>query len=281
MAKKSKAMSDPRSGSKSPSEREGGDAQLTGAVGWRLDPGSQPLMGKCAVVTGGTTGIGRATAILLASRGVKVLTYGRKHSDVDRVVREMRDAGGEGFGIAADQSSERDVQRIFKEADKRLGGVDILVNNAAVESVGITKGEYDGWKYTLDTNLLGYLACCREAIDRMKQRGGGDIVNVGSMSADARETGHDAYVASKAGIQAVSESLRKEVNPMGIRVTLIEPGAIGTPLQELTKEQQRKKEKEKSMIYPGDVAECVYFCLAQPKRVDIVSLQVRPLMQLI
>ena len=101
------------------------------------------------------------------------------------------------------------------------------------------------------------------------------------MSADLREEGGEVYVATKAAIQAFSESLRKNANKQNIRVTLIEPGAVATPIQEKTKEEEREKLEKMEMILPEDIARCILYCLTQPQRVDVVSVQVRPVKQII
>jgi NADP-dependent 3-hydroxy acid dehydrogenase YdfG len=183
--------------------------------------------------------------------------------------------------VVADQSRQSDIRRIFAEADRQLGGVDTLINNAAVSGESVLQGAYEDWQYVLNTNLLGYMACCREAIDRMRAKGEGHIVNVGSMSADLREEGGDVYVATKAGIQGFSESLRKQINKMGIRLSLIEPGRVDTQISPQSEEKKRQKKAGQELIEPEDIAECIYYCLAQPPRVDVVHVQIRPLKQLI
>jgi NADP-dependent 3-hydroxy acid dehydrogenase YdfG len=136
-------------------------------------------------------------------------------------------------------------------------------------------------EYALKANLLGYMICCRLAIQRMRAKGDGHIVNVGSMSADVREPTNGVYVATKAGIQGFTESLRKDINRDGIRVTLIEPGAVNTPIQTKKAEVKREMVENLEMLEPEDIAEAVLYCLTQPKRCDVVSMQVRPLKQLI
>src|SRR5437762_8631622 len=236
---------------------------------------STRLEGKAAVITGGTTGIGRATARLLAAQGAKVLIFGRHQKELDQALDEIRTAGRgvtDIHGLTADQSKPQDVQRVFEEADRRLGGVDILVNNAAISGGGgLTEKSPEDMRYILETNLFGYMACAREAITRMKRRGGGHLVNIGSMSADLREPEGEIYVGTKAGIHAFSESLRKTANKDNIRVTLIEPGAVATPMQEKSPEEEREKIEKMEMILPDDIARCVLYCLTQPQRVDVVS----------
>jgi len=236
------------------------------------------LGGKAVVLTGGTTGIGRATAKMLVERGAKVLIFGRHENELNDALKEI---GTGASGITADQSKKDDVERIFPEADARLGGCDILINNAAVAGDALGETNFDDIAYTVNANLVGYLACTNLALRRMKKKKVGHIVNVGSMSADLREEGGEVYVATKAAIQAFSESLRKNANKENIRVTLIEPGAIATPIQEKSPEQDREKLEKMEMILPEDIARCILFCLTQPQRVDVVSVQIRPLKQLI
>ena len=120
----------------------------------------------------------------------------------------------------------------------------MVVNNAALAYQSIMEGDYNDWQYIVQTNLLGYMACAHEAIERMKMNGGGHIVNIGSMSAHVREKNSSVYVATKSGVQGFSEALRKEVNELGIKVTLIEPGAVGTDMQQMPADKQRQKEEE-------------------------------------
>ncbi|HEX8523284.1 MAG TPA: SDR family oxidoreductase [Tepidisphaeraceae bacterium] len=164
------------------------------------------LAGKSIVITGGTTGIGRATAKLLVEAGAKVLLFGRHQKELDDALAEIGRARAEDrvHGVTADQSRNADIERVFAEADSRIGGCDILINNAAVGLGSFLETKYDDWLYEVQTNLVAYIACCRYAIDRMKKKGWGHIVNVGSMSADLREPSNDVYVATKAGIQAFS-----------------------------------------------------------------------------
>jgi NADP-dependent 3-hydroxy acid dehydrogenase YdfG len=240
------------------------------------------VAGKAIIVTGGTTGIGRAIARLLAVKGAKVFTFGRKQEDLNEALEEIQQLGTRAHGTIADQSRREDIERIFREAEERIGGCDILINNAAVSDAGaLAEAEFDKIAYTVNANLVGYLACTHEALVRMKKSGGGHIVNVGSMSADLREEEGEVYVATKAAIQAFTESLRKSANKENIRVTLIEPGAVATPLQEKSQAEERMRIAAEKMLTPDDIARCVLFALTQPNRVDIVTMQVRPLKQII
>jgi NADP-dependent 3-hydroxy acid dehydrogenase YdfG len=237
---------------------------------------------KRIVITGGTTGIGKATAQLLASLGGQIFIFGRDKDDFDQAIDSINaQAQGKVYGITADITLKEDIELIWKEIDNTLGGIDILINNAALPANGITEEEYENIKYILETNVLGYISFTKEAVSRMKTQREGHIVNIGSMSAETHEETGTVYVATKSAIRGFSAALRKEVNELGIKVSLIEPGAVTSDMQPAPKEEQRKQIEKMEMLEAEDIAMSVLFCLSQPKRSDIVSLQVRPHLQVI
>lgn len=236
------------------------------------------VAGKAVLVTGGTMGIGLATARLLAKNGAKVFVFGRHEKELNEALAQI---GANAQGITADASKPDDLRRVFGQVDQKLGGLDVLINNAAISGDSVAESSPEDAQYVIQTNVVGYITCCHEALPRLKKRGGGHIVNVGSMSADLREEEGEIYVATKAAIQAFSESLRKTANKDGIKVTLIEPGAVDTCMQTKPVEEKQQRIRDLKMLTPDDLAQCIYFCLHQPKRLDVVAMQVRPLMQLI
>lgn len=238
------------------------------------------LEGKSVIITGGTTGIGRATAILLAAKGANLLIFGRGQNELDDALNDIRKAGNV-VGLTADTTKKEDILRVFQAADKELGGLDILIDNAALGADTVAETSLDDQEYIVKTNLLGYMEVAHEAVVRMKQKGEGHIVIIGSMSAVTREAGSSVYVATKSGIEGFASALRKEVNEMGIKVTLIEPGEVGTNMNELPPEQQRQKQAELKQLKAEDIADAVYYALTRPKRVDVVELRIRPHLQLI
>jgi NAD(P)-dependent dehydrogenase (short-subunit alcohol dehydrogenase family) len=246
-----------------------------------IDYVSNKVEGKNILISGGTTGIGRATALLLALQGANVLIFGRHEQELNDAMKDFQQAGAgdKVRGVIADSSDKNDIKKVFDEADQLFERLDILINNAALGYKNIMEGEYQDWEYIIKTNLLGYMACANEAIKRMKKNKGGHIVNIGSMSADVREKDSSVYVASKSGIQGFSVALRKEVNPLGIKVSLIEPGAVGTDMQPEAPSQQRRKQKKLEMLKAEDIAVCVLYTLMQPMRCDVVNVQIRPHLQ--
>jgi short-subunit dehydrogenase len=236
------------------------------------------LAGKRVLITGGSTGIGREITILLSSFGASCLICARNQEPIDETILATDNMC---IGLTADISKPGDIERVFQAVDKELGGIDILINNAALGYGSATEGEHEDINYIIHTNLTAYLSCSQQASKRMEVDGKGHIVNIGSMSADVREKGSSVYVATKAGIQGFSAALRKELNPKGIKVTLIEPGATDTDMQTATGSEKKKKVQNQEMLTAEDVAMAVGFCLVQPQRCDIVSLQIRPHLQLI
>lgn len=239
------------------------------------------IKGKNILITGGTTGIGRTTALVLASLGAKVMIFGRHQKELDDTLRDFEQWGlsDKVHGTVADVAIPEDIEQVFQEADSYFQTLDVLVNNAALGYKSIMDGSFYDWQYIVETNLLGYMAFANHAVTRMKNKGNGHIVNIGSMSADVREKGSSVYVATKAGIQGFSEALRKEVNSLGIKVTLIEPGATGTDMQPESAAEQRQKEEELKMLKAEDIAACVVYTLCQPRRCDVVNVQIRPHLQ--
>ncbi len=239
------------------------------------------LSGRTAVISGGTSGIGRAIAALLAAEGAQVLVFARQQEELDQTLAELRPVSGRVVGAVADQSNPGDVKRVFSTADRELGQVDILVNNAGVFAGAITDEDDDAWRLHLHTDLDGYIDCTRHAVARMRRQGGGHIVNIGSMSAVHRTGGHSLYVAAKAAIAGYSEALREEVDGDGIKVSLIEPGMVGTPIFGADSAAgnaatQHEREQEGSMLKPQDVAVAVHYCLTQPDRCTISLLRIEP-----
>lgn len=243
----------------------------------------QRLSGKRVLITGGSTGIGREVTILLAALGAKCMICGRNQEQIDETIAETKKMHFNSYciGIAVDIANKEGIEQLFTTLDYELGGIDVLVNNAAIASGSILDGFYSEWEYSIDTNLLSYLACCHEAAKRMQIAAKGHIVNIGSMSADERGEGSSIYVAAKAGIQGFSEALRKETNKQGIKVTLIEPGAVDTDMQEGEAVEKLAKIEKQEMLKAEDVAIAVAFCLVQPDRSEVINLQIRPHLQLI
>ena len=234
----------------------------------------QDLTGRGAIVTGGTTGIGRAIAIQLAADGCHVLVCGRHQREMNDALRDLRKVSENVFGVIADMAEQRGVGKFFRESDRRLPSLDILVANAGLAAEKTADLDYREIDYVIRTNVTGYLACAHEAIARMRRRKRGHIVLIGSMSAVSRR-GSSVYTASKSAIQGYAEALGKEVADFGIKVTLIEPGAVGADMQPNPRTHAKKAERGE-MLKAEDIAAMVRYCLVQPARCDVIRVDIRP-----
>ena len=195
------------------------------------DANSGFLTGRAAVVTGGSRGIGLATAMALRGEGAHVLVCGRSGPAVDGARSQIERSPGPGrvAAVAADVRRHDDAQRLVATALEELGGLDILVNNAGVGRFApLGELSVDDWVETIETNLSGVFYCCRAAIPVMKGNGGGWIVNISSLAGKHPFAGGSAYCTSKAGLNALTESLMQDVRRDGIRVSCVLPGSVNT-----------------------------------------------------
>jgi NADP-dependent 3-hydroxy acid dehydrogenase YdfG len=234
------------------------------------------LLGKRVIVTGGTTGIGRAVAHQLVGKGARVFIFGRHGPELRDALREAPKGPGSIEGCVADQSKHSQIRKLFARADACLGGLDILVNNAAVGSDDLLEDSDAEAAYIVSCNVTGYIWCAREALGRMLPRGVGHIINIGSMSAEKRGEGSEVYTTTKSANRGLSDALRRTHGPDNIRVTLIEPGKTGTDLLEVPVSQQRAAETKMTMLTAEEVADCVIYCLTRPPRVSIARVQIVP-----
>lgn len=234
------------------------------------------LTGKRIVLTGGTTGIGRATLALLASEGARLLTFGRHREPLDDALALTE---GRATGIVADAATKEGVDSVFAAADAELGGVDMLVTCAALGAQPIHEMADEDWRYVIDTNLTGTLACAKAAIARMEQQGGGHLLFVGSISTEIKAEGESVYAATKAGIQAFAETLRKEVAAKNIRVSVIQPGSVDTDMQECSDDEKAEAVAEAEMLHAEEIAEAIRFVLTRSAASDVVNLRIEPLVQ--
>jgi 3-hydroxy acid dehydrogenase/malonic semialdehyde reductase len=238
------------------------------------------LGGKRVLVTGGTTGIGRALVKMLAEQGANVLTFGRHERELQDSLENARSGQGKASGLTADSSKREDITKVFAAVDDRLGGLDILVCCAALGADPLHEMEDDAWRYVIETNLIGYMACAREALKRMEQSGGGHLLFVGSISSTIKAAGESVYTSTKAGLDAFAETLRKEVSEdRKVKISVIQPGSVGTDMQECSEEEKREAIANHEMLFAEEVAETIIFALTRSPRTDIVTLRVEPRIQ--
>ena len=231
------------------------------------------LAGRRAIVTGGTTGIGRAIAVLLASEGAKVFVCGRTPEHLDDALARIREVG-DGDGINVDLAERADVDRFFEAAHAYLGGLDIAVINAAIPAEALADTPEDDLDYQIAVDFTAYLTTTKAALERMKA--GSDVVLIGSMSAVSQSAGSSVYVAAKAGIQGFAHALREEMGDKDIKVGLIEPGFTGADFQypDFPPERQRELIHKAQMLRAEDIAAATHFMLTQPRRTAVSLMRV-------
>lgn len=233
------------------------------------------LKGKRAIISGGTTGIGRAIAVLLASEGARVFVCGRKQDHLDAALARIREVG-EGEGMTLDLA-EADSSKAFVAAGvKALGGLDIAVVNAAIAAEGLSDMSEADLRYAIATDFTAYLLTAHAAAEALGDKG--DIVLIGSMSAHVLGPGSTVYAGIKYGIQGFAEALRRELGPKGIRVANVEPGKTGSDMQEpdISPEEQREAILKDEMLRAEDIAVGVHYLLTQPRRAVVQQLTITP-----
>jgi NAD(P)-dependent dehydrogenase (short-subunit alcohol dehydrogenase family) len=227
---------------------------------------SSTLCGKVAIVTGASQGIGRAIALALASEGARVLACGRSLAGLEGTAQAAPDLI---VARVCDVTSAADVQGLVAAAEREFGGLDVLVNNAGVEFPGpLTDITEEAWDATMDTNVKGMFFGCKYAMPAMARRGGGSIVNIGSVASFTGERWNAAYVASKGAVLMLTKSAACEFAEAGVRVNVICPGATATPMMEGLYEAVGRESGERWMaghqpltgiLAPEDVAKAAVF----------------------
>ncbi|MGN6270119.1 MAG: SDR family oxidoreductase [Sphingomonas sp.] len=239
-----------------------------------------PLAGRRAIVTGGTTGIGRAIAVLLASEGARVHICGRDPDHLADALARIAEVG-EGAGTAIDLAEPETVSRYFAEAADWLGGLDIAVINAAIPADALGETDEKTLRYHIATDFTAYLISAHAALEHFSGTGGikGDIVLIGSMSAHILSPESTVYAGIKAGIAGFAEALRREQGGKSVRVSLIEPGFTGSDFQNPEKYPEEKKRRmiaDAEMLRAEDIAASTHFILTQPARTVVQQMVVVP-----
>lgn len=235
---------------------------------------------KVAVTTGGGAGIGAATAEELARTGMNVVVVGRRPGPLEDVVARITSQGGMAVAHPADITDFAAMEELVKKTVERFGHVDLLVPNAGVHDVSsIDSGDPKWWRTVIDINVTGLLRTVRAFLPQMYRQGRGHIIVVSSLSGRVTYVGEPIYVTSKHAQVAFAECLRKEVTPRGIKVRIIEPGMVETPM--IDNPFARELKKTVPPLEPADVARAIRFAYEQPHNCTIYEISMRPLKQVL
>lgn len=225
------------------------------------------LDGKVALVTGASSGIGRATAVRLGREGAAVGVNHRSDEDGAReVVREIEAAGGKAVRIQGDVSQEEDAKRMVRASVEAFGDLDVLVNNAGVQTESpFLEMSLEDWQKVISVDLTGTFLVSREAIGHMIETGGGVLVNMSSVHQRIPWPNFAHYATAKGGMKLLTETLALEFASRGVRVNAVAPGAIATPANQRKLEDPDQRRALEALIpwdragQPEEVAACVAF----------------------
>lgn len=232
------------------------------------------LKDAVAVVTGASSGIGRATALALADRGAAVVVTARRGEVLAGVAQECRDRGAEAMALPADVTDQIAIEGVARQTVGRFGRLDVWVNNAGVNLYGrLEEAPGQAWHRVVETNVFGTYHGLRAALPWMREQGSGVIVNVSSVLGKVGSPYQSAYVASKHAVRALSDCVRQELSDApGIAVSTVLPGPVDTPLFENAGNYTGQEVTPiKPVISAERVAAAIVSCAARPRRESIVG----------
>ncbi|XP_029161320.1 farnesol dehydrogenase-like [Nylanderia fulva] len=244
--------------------------------------------GKVALVTGASVGIGAQITKALAKSGMKVIAIARRLEKLEELATNInRECNGKVYPMKCDVRQEEEILQVFQRAEKELGGVDVLINNAGVASPEtIIEGSTETYRKILDVNVLALAICSRQLVQSVKKRkASGHIININSVAGHYAESINmpiSVYCASKYAVTGMTASLRNEIvnAKLDIKVTSISPGMVKTDmvtdiLSNMDKEA-RKSFADLPVLHDVDIADAVIYCLSMPLRVQICEVIIMP-----
>ena len=237
------------------------------------------LDGKVAVVTGGGTGIGKAISRAFAREGASLVIASRNRRNLDRSAGLLREIGATAEVIVTDVTDEAQVIALFETTVKRLGRLDILVNNAATgDYVSLGDMSLERWRQVIDVNLTGVFLCTREAIKTMRPQGGGRIINIGAISAKKPRMDQGAFSATKAAMVSLTVSTSLEGREHGIVASILHPGLVDVSTE--MEDPSAAADLGEPAINTDDVAEAALTIATLPPGVNMLETLVMPTQQL-
>jgi NADP-dependent 3-hydroxy acid dehydrogenase YdfG len=243
---------------------------------------TQNIQGKVVVITGASSGLGEATARRLAKDGAKLVLAARRADRLAALAKELDQ--GPDAAVETDVTDIEQVRRLVDGAVERHGRIDVIINNAGLMPLSpIERGKVEDWDRMIDVNIKGVLYGIAAALPHMKAQKSGHIINVSSVAGHKVRPGSTVYSATKTAVRVLSEGLRQEVKPYGIRTTIISPGAVESELAESVTEPDIaanvRKMYETAAIPADSFARAVVYAMSQPDDVDINEILFRPTRQ--
>lgn len=240
------------------------------------------IAGKSIIITGASSGIGEATARMLADRGAKLMLAARRQERLDKLTSEIEQAGGTASYQVVDITERSEVEALAQATLKQYGRIDVLINNAGIMPLSrLDQLRVEEWERTVDINIKGVLYGIAAVLPHMQRAQSGHIVNLSSVAGHRVFPTGAVYCATKHAVRAISEGLRQEIGNH-IRCTIISPGAVATELTQSIKDPQASKNIEEVYavaIKPDAVAQAIAYALEQPQEVDINEILLRPTAQ--
>jgi NADP-dependent 3-hydroxy acid dehydrogenase YdfG len=239
------------------------------------------LSNQVVALTGASSGIGEATAAACARAGATVALAARRLDRLEALAERIAGERGRALAVQTDVGEEDQARAFIERAHAELGRLDVLVNNAGVMLLGpIAGAPTEEWRQMIHANVFGVLYCTHAALPLMAAQGSGHIVNVSSVAGRVARAGSGVYNLTKFGVGAFSEALREEAVPVGVRVTVIEPGAVATELpvhnRPEIREQIAKVFTGVTPLAAEDIADAILYAVGRPANVSINEVLVRP-----
>ncbi len=240
------------------------------------------VAGKVVVITGASSGLGEATAKMLAEKGAKLVLGARREERLKQLVDDIKNSGGEAIYKTVDVTKRSEVEALANAARDEFGRIDVLVNNAGLMPLApLDELKVDEWDQMIDVNIKGVMYGVGAVLPTMRKQESGHIINLSSVAGHVVFPGATVYCATKFAVKAISEGIRQESNGQ-IRSTNISPGAIAT---ELTDHISHKDSKEMAddlyndAIDSDSIARAITFAIEQPGEVDVNEMVIRPTKQ--
>jgi NADP-dependent 3-hydroxy acid dehydrogenase YdfG len=245
---------------------------------------SNNIAGKVVVITGASSGLGEATARLLAAEGARVVLGARRAERIQTLADELTGGGGKALAVPTDVTDRDQVKRLVDLAVQTYGRIDVMINNAGLMPQSLLEHlKVDEWDRMIDVNLKGVLYGIAAALPHMQRQRAGHIINVSSVAGHKVGPGSAVYSATKHAVRALSEGLRQEVKPWNIRTTVISPGAVATELPNTVTDPdvaERVNKLYAEVAIPADsFARAVVYAMSEPEDVDVNEILFRPTRQ--